>query len=97
MARFRIATIVAGAVAALVFAASTDVSAQSVVGLSSFGVLGSTQVTNTGNSVINGNVGVSAGRSITGLLPAGPGILPERFIRTIRSRSMLERNLRRPT
>lgn len=39
-----------------------------------FGVLGSSTVTNTGSSIVTGNVGVSAGSSIVGFdIPGGPG------------------------
>ena len=77
MARLRIATILTGAVAALVFATPTDVRAQT---LNTFGVLGASTVTNTGFSVITGNVGVADGSEIVGFInpscvTSGPGLV----------------------
>ena len=46
--------------------------ATSLGAASSFGVLAATTVTNTGNSVVNGSVGVSPGTAVTGF---GPGVV----------------------
>jgi hypothetical protein len=54
--------------------------AQSAVDLGtagSYGVLAGTSITNTGSSVINGNLGVSAGATVTGIfgVDGGPGVV----------------------
>jgi uncharacterized protein with beta-barrel porin domain len=65
---------------ALAFTTATSLRAQSVLGTAAtFGVLAGSAVTNTGGTVVNGNVGVSPGTSITGFLPPGivnpPGVI----------------------
>ena len=63
--------------AAAVLLSPSLVSAQVTLGptLQTFGVLAGSTVTNTGPSVVTGNVGVFAGAAITGFLPVdgGPG------------------------
>ena len=64
--------LVAVATAALVFGPLPAGAAQAAVGLGtagSYAVLGGSAVTNTGPSVINGNLGVSPGTAITGFPP----------------------------
>ena len=44
--------------------------------IATFGVIGGTTVTNSGPTVVNGNLGVSPGTAITGftgIAPGGPG------------------------
>lgn len=55
--------------AALLFAAAPSLAQVSLGTAGSFGVLGGSAVTNTGASVISGNLGVSPGTSITGFPP----------------------------
>jgi hypothetical protein len=65
-------TVVAAVVAAVVGLAVTASAAQSPVGLgtaTSFAVLAGTTVTNTGPSVISGNLGVWPGTAVTGFPP----------------------------
>jgi hypothetical protein len=40
-----------------------------------FGLIGSSTITSTGDTVINGNVGLTPGSSITGFKPSGPGVI----------------------
>ena len=54
---------------ALLLGASTALAQVSLGSAQSFGVLGGSTVTNTGPSVITGNVGVSPGSSVTGFPP----------------------------
>jgi hypothetical protein len=62
---------VAFATVMLVFVSASLAAAPVTLGptLSTFGVLGGTTVTNTGTSIVNGNLGVSAGSSVTGFPP----------------------------
>jgi outer membrane autotransporter protein len=65
------ATIVAGLVLmGVVLTSPSNVQAQTVLGTAqTFGVLGAASVTNTGPTIITGDVGVSPGSSITGFPP----------------------------
>lgn len=56
--------------AALLFLVSSPATAQISLGAGqSFGVLGSSTVTNTGPTVVNGNIGLTPGSSVTGFPP----------------------------
>ncbi|HUP45826.1 MAG TPA: ice-binding family protein [Thermoanaerobaculia bacterium] len=69
-AQSNVASIVAVLSCALLLLLATPASAQVSLGSAQpFGVLGGTTVTNTGNSVITGEVGVWPGTSITGFPP----------------------------
>jgi hypothetical protein len=58
---------------AFLLLAATPAAAQVTLGstLSSFGVLGGSTVTNTGPSIVNGNLGVSPGSAVTGFPAPG--------------------------
>jgi uncharacterized protein with beta-barrel porin domain len=67
------ATVAAIGLLASTLPTATRVGAQT---LDSFGVLGGSTVTNTGSTIINGNVGVSTGSAITGLgTTPSPGVV----------------------
>ena len=72
------AAVVAAALGLASVALSGEAEAQVLGTGESFGVLGASTVTNTGSSVLQGNVGVSPGNAITGFPPGivvAPGTL----------------------
>jgi len=64
------------AAAAIILFTATPGSAQILGTAGNYGVLGSSTVTNTGNTVITGDLGVSPGTAITGFsaIDGGPGL-----------------------
>jgi len=64
-----VALAVAAALGLAGIASSSDAKAQTLGTAESFGVLGGSTVTNTGDSVIHGNLGVSPGTAVTGFPP----------------------------